>query len=57
MIEKTLLYSFCHFHSLHRHLDISRGIAGELKAVAKLAKLAAELEPGTFSFLMQVANP
>ena len=54
MIEKTLLYSFCHFHSLHRHLDISRGIAGELKAVAKLA---AELEPGTFSFLMQVANP
>ena len=36
-----------HFHLLHRHLDISWAITGEL---------AAGLKPGTFGFQAQIAN-
>ena len=49
-IYLTPLY---HFHPLHRRLDIGRAIAAGAHVCAWLA---AELEPGTFSFRAQVAN-
>ena len=40
-----------HFHPLHRHLEISRGITAESSPLH-----TAGLEPGTFGFRAQVVN-
>ena len=44
--ETIFVTPLCHFHPLHRHLDISRAITVE----------SSPLEPGTVGFRAQVAN-
>ena len=50
--EGIFLTPHYHFHSLHRHLDITRAITAE----RSLLHIAAGLKPGTFGFGAQVPN-
>ena len=45
----------CHFHPLHRHLDVSRAITAESSPL-HISYRSVKLEPGTFDFRAQVAN-
>ena len=51
-IYLTPLY---HFHSLRRHLDISRAITAESSPL-HIGSIVAVLERGTFGFRAQVDN-